>query len=56
MQYGIERGVFPADRKTLGRMSRYVEKFIRNLVALRESPAGRRVASQISFPDLFDLT
>ena len=56
MQYGIERGVYPTDRQTLGRMSRYVETFIKNLAALRDSPAGKRVASQLDFPDVFPLT
>jgi hypothetical protein len=56
MQYGIEKGVYPPDRKTLGRMSRYVETFIRNLTALRDTPAGRWAAKHISFPDVFPLT
>ena len=56
MQYGIEKGVFPADRPTLGRMSRYVETFIRNLLALKDTPAGRKAAGRISFPDAFPLT
>ena len=56
MQYGIEKGAFPHDRKTLGRMSRYVETFIRNLLALKDTPAGQKVAGRISFPDLFPLT
>ncbi|MEI8241672.1 MAG: hypothetical protein WCI17_00245 [bacterium] len=56
MQYGIERGVFPADRPTLGRMSRYVERFIRNLTRLRASPAGQRAIANLSFPDAFPLT
>ncbi len=56
VQYGIERGVFPADRLSLGRMSRYVETFIRNLVRLKDRPAGKRVMSRISFPDAFALT
>jgi hypothetical protein len=56
MQYGIEKGVYPPDRPTLGRMSRYVETFIRNLTALRDAPAGRWAAKHISFPDSFPLT
>jgi len=55
-QYGIERGVYPSDRPTLGRMSRYVETFIRNLIRLRETPAGRRAIGQLAFPDTFPLT
>ena len=56
MQYGIERGLYPADRPTLGRMSRYAEQFIRNLVALRDAPAGKWAIAHLSFPDTFDLT
>jgi hypothetical protein len=56
MQYGIERGVFPADRPTLGRMSRYAETFIRNLVRLHDTPAGKRAREQLTFPDAFPLT
>lgn len=56
MQYGIEKGVFPPERKVLGRMSRYVETFIRNLVRLKDTPAGKRVMNQIGFPDKFPLT
>jgi hypothetical protein len=56
MQYGVERGVFPADRPTLGRMSRYVETFIRNLMRLRERPAGKKAAGMLAFPDRFALT
>ena len=56
VQYGIERGVFAADRKTLGRMSRYGESFIRNLVRLRDQPAGKWAMGRLSFPDEFPLT
>jgi hypothetical protein len=56
MQYGIERGVFAADRRTLGRMSRYNETFIRNLTRLHDRPAGKWVAAQMAFPDGFELT
>ena len=56
MQYGIERGVFAADRRTLGRMSRYSETFIRNLIRLHDRPAGKRAAAQMAFPDAFELT
>jgi hypothetical protein len=56
MQHGIERKVFPADRKTLGRMSRYAESFIRNLVRLKDTPAGKGAMSGMSFPDNFPLT
>jgi hypothetical protein len=56
MQYGIERGVFPTDRPTLGRISRYAETFIRNLVRLHDTPAGKRVRGQLVFPDAFPLT
>jgi hypothetical protein len=55
MQYGIERGVFAADRQTLGRMSRYVETFIRNLTRLRDRPAGKRAIGNLAFPDAFPL-
>jgi hypothetical protein len=56
MQYGIERGVFPANRLTLGRMSRFVETFIRNLARLGDHPAGRRAMDRLAFPDTFPLT
>lgn len=56
VQYGIERGVFPSDRPTLGRMSRYVETFIRNLTRLQDRPAGRRASARLAFPDAFPLT
>jgi hypothetical protein len=56
MQYGIERGVFAADRQTLGRMSRYAETFIRNLVRLKDTMAGKLAASKLAFPDPFPLT
>ncbi len=56
MQYGIERGVFPADRITLGRMSRCVERFIRGLTELRDTAPGRRAMERLSFPDPFPLT
>ncbi len=56
MQYGIEKGVYPADRLSLGRMSRYVETFIRNLTRLKDHPAGQKAMARISFPDAFALT
>jgi len=56
MQYGIERGVYPPDRVHLGRMSRYAERFIRNLTALSGSPAGRWALSRLAFPDPFALS
>ena len=55
VQYGIERGVYPADRLHLGRMSRYVEQFIVNLRDLKDTEAGRRVMSRLAFPDPFPL-
>ena len=55
-QYGIEKGVYPADRKSLGQMSRYVESFIRNLIRLEDTPAGKRVISLLAFPDVFPLS
>ncbi|MFH1024272.1 MAG: hypothetical protein V1809_12900 [Planctomycetota bacterium] len=54
--YGIEKGVFPADRPTLGRMSRHAETFIRNLLRLADTPAGRMAREEIAFPDNFPLT
>ncbi len=56
IQYGIERKLYPADRLHLGRMSRYAERFIRNLVRLRETPAGKWALSALAFPDAFPLT
>lgn len=56
LQHGIERGAYPADRLHLGRMSRHVEAFIRNLDRLRDTPAGKRAAGQLAFPDRFALT
>jgi hypothetical protein len=56
MQDGIERGVFAADRQTLGRMSRYAETFIRNLVRLKDTKAGKLAAAKLAFPDPFPLT
>jgi len=56
MQYGIERGVYPADRLNLGRMSRYAETFIRNLRDLAGGPAGKAALSRLQFPDPFPLT
>ena len=53
MQYGIEKGVFEADRPTLDRASRYVEEFIRAFDRLRDTDAGRRAAGQFAFPDPF---
>ena len=56
MQYGIERGLYPADRVSLGRMSRHAEAFIRGLMELRDTPAGKWAASRLRFPDQFALT
>jgi hypothetical protein len=56
MQYGIERGLYPADRVNLGRMSRYVERFVANLARLRDTEAGRRTLSRLPGPDPFPLT
>jgi hypothetical protein len=56
MQHGIERKAFPADRKTLGRMSRYVETFIHNLIRLKDTSAGKRAMASHVFPDKFPLT
>ena len=56
MQYGIERGLYPADRVNLGRMSRYVERFIANLARLRDTEAGRYALSRLPGPDPFSLT
>lgn len=56
MQYALEKGVYPPERKVLGRMSRYVESFIKNLVRLKETPAGKKAMGELSFPDHFPLT
>jgi len=56
MQYAIERGLYEPTRKNLGRMSRYAEAFIRNLLRLRDTDAGRYAIKRLSFPDPFDLT
>jgi len=56
MQYALEKGVYQPERKVLGRMSRYVESFIRNLVRLKDTPAGKRAMRQLDFPDGFPLT
>ncbi|MCX7803667.1 MAG: hypothetical protein N3A38_00620 [Planctomycetota bacterium] len=56
MQYGIERGLYEPNRVNLGRMSRYAENFIRNLVVLRDTPAGKMAIGKLSFPDPFPLT
>lgn len=55
MQWGIEKGAFPADRLALGRMSRYVEQFIANLADLKDTPAGQWAMGRIDFPDNFPL-
>jgi hypothetical protein len=55
-QYGIERGLYPADRVNLGRMSRYVERFAANLARLRDAEAGRYALSRLPGPDPFALT
>ena len=56
VQYAIEKGVYPPELKILGRMSRYVETFIRNLFRLKDTPGGKYVASRINFPDAFPLS
>jgi hypothetical protein len=56
MQYGIEKGVYPPERAVLGRMSRYAETFIANLVRLKDTPAGQKAMRQIGFPDRFPLS
>jgi len=56
MQYGIEKGVYPPRRPVLGRMSRYAETYIRNLVLIKDRPAGKKAMSGIAFPDVFPLT
>ncbi|HHN46288.1 MAG TPA: hypothetical protein ENN09_02500 [Planctomycetes bacterium] len=56
MLYAVEKGVYPPERKVLGRMSRYVESFIANLVRLKDSPAGRKAMTQLAFPDPFPLS
>ena len=56
LQYAIEKGVYPPERKVLGRMSRYVESFIKNLVRLKDTPAGKKAMNQLDFPDQFPLT
>lgn len=56
VQYGIECGLLPADRKTLGRMSRYAESFIRNLRDMKDTDAGRMALRRLSFPDPFPLS
>ena len=53
LQYGIERGVFGADRQTLARMSRHVESFLANLVRLRDTEAGRLAMKGVKVPDCF---
>ncbi len=56
VQYGIERGLYPADRVNLGRMSRYVERFVASLARLRDTEAGRYALSRLPGPDPFPLT
>ncbi|HUV38777.1 MAG TPA: hypothetical protein VMY39_04145, partial [Planctomycetota bacterium] len=53
MQYGIERGVLGSDRRTLARMSRYVERFVANLVKLRDTEAGAMAMRDVNVPDPF---
>ena len=55
MQYAIERKLVPADRPMLARMSRYAEQFIRNLLRLRDTEAGRFVEKLMAFPDPFQV-
>ncbi|MFH1654177.1 MAG: hypothetical protein ABIE74_09000 [Pseudomonadota bacterium] len=56
MQYGIERGVYPATRVNLGRMSRFVENFICHLIEKGDTQAVKHVITHIEFPDKFALT
>jgi hypothetical protein len=37
-------------------MSRFSETFIRNLVRLKDRPAGKKAMTKLSFPDSFALT
>jgi len=37
-------------------MSRHAEAFIRGLMELRDTPAGKWAASRLRFPDPFALT
>ena len=56
IQYAVERGLVEPTRVNLGRMSRFCEGFIRGLVRLKGTEAGRMAEGRISFPDPFDLT
>jgi len=56
MQYAIERKLYPADRVHLGRMSRYVERFIATLTELKDTEAGKKTMNSIAFPDSFPLS
>ena len=56
MQYALEKGVYKPERIVLGRMSRYVESFIKNLLRLKDTEAGKKAISQLRFPDNFPLT
>ncbi|KPK84332.1 MAG: hypothetical protein AMJ81_05860, partial [Phycisphaerae bacterium SM23_33] len=56
LEYGIERGLYPPDRLHLGRMSRHAEQFIRHLIDLKDTPAGKWALSRLDFPDPFPLT
>jgi hypothetical protein len=56
MQLAIEKGVYPPERKVLGRMSRYAETFIHNLAMLKDTPVGKKVMNHITFPNIFPLS
>ena len=53
MQYAIERGVVPADRGNLARMSRCVEQFIVNMLRLRDSASPASALMRMNVPDPF---
>ncbi len=55
MLYGIERGVYPADRVHLETMSRYAETFIHNLCRLKDTDAGKRAMKRLGFPEPFPI-
>lgn len=56
MQWALEKGVYKPERKVIGRMARYSESFIKNLVRLKDTPAGKKAMGELNFPDLFPLT
>jgi hypothetical protein len=53
--YAIERDVYPADRQHLAQMSRYAERFIRNLHRMDTTP-GKQAPASVQFPDVFPIT